>query len=56
MSRRGMHHHSLRLVDDKQIAVLIYNLNRDVLRYNVKRLRIRHINYKRLPAAQAVIL
>ncbi len=38
-SRSGMHHHSGRLVDDRQVLVLMQDVERDVLREGVQRLR-----------------
>ena len=42
MTGRRMNHHFLRFVDDDQVLILIENLQGDVLRENVDRLRFGH--------------
>ena len=42
MSRRRMHHHPLRLIHHDQIRILIQDIQRDVLRFNIRFHRFRH--------------
>ena len=44
-----MHHHAARLVDDHHVRILIQNIQRDVLRDDVHRARLRHRQRDVLP-------
>ena len=56
VARRGMHDHPLGLVDDQQVVILVDDVDGDVLRDDVERLCVRHLDGELLAAPQPVVL
>ena len=56
IARRRVHDHTLRLVDDQQIVILVADIQRNILRQNVKLLILRNLHHDLVAGAQLVIL
>ena len=56
VSRRGMHHQSCRLVDHDDIRILVYHVQRDILRRQRRVPRLRYVHRHRFAAGDAAAL
>ena len=54
--RRRVHHHPARFVDNYHVAVLVYDVQRDVLRLRLWELRLRQLHRVCLSALRAAVL
>ena len=52
VSRRGVDHQPLRFVHHDDVLVLVHHVQRDILRHDVHRLRLRQFHRHRFPAGQ----
>ena len=55
MSGRRMNHHPFRFVHDKDIVILVEDVQRDILRENVQHLRLRDPEDDLVPPGHLVI-
>ena len=52
MAGGGMHHHPLRLVDQDHVVILVQDIQRDLLRRDLRRLRVRDVADDAVPRFQ----